>query len=452
MRLGLVVSRKSHLRHLGPIAERAVADGHRVWLLADHRGVLARSPRRWRLGRYRDGKTWEFPDAPALATFGDGRVAVETFGGDGPLLALAERERLDAVLGVNHAPLLSVVDGLRACGIVVGQVQASFDWVYSPQSGTRALFSDVIYGYAEAWRDWWVENLALDGVGDTALESIGGAMKDRFVPVGYPGADVVPALDRLEIRARLGLPLDRRIVVFLPFAFGKTNRVRTLALGGALGARQVWPTGIYGASRPLAALNLVASRAWGHWPYVLRGWNDRRLVERVRQFCVANDALLVVKSKHQTPPRDYLRAVADHVFHDAADGLDYPPLLLRLLAVADLCIHFGSGSFVECAVARVPSICVLPAPDEWPHFYDRREHFKGWRDVYDAPGVAHGVGVPAFIRTIAGRRLEEFRLDEASWQAYMGRFFTTAGGGVAARVLEDLERRIAARRRPGVPA
>jgi hypothetical protein len=59
--------------------------------------------------------------------------------------------------------------------------------------------------------------------------------------------------------------------------------------------------------------------------------------------------------------------------------------------------------------------------------------------------------VPEVIRTIGRRRLEDFALDEGRWQAYVGRFFTAPGAGVAARVLQDLERRVAARRNGGAP-
>lgn len=446
MRLGLVVSRKSHLRQLAPIAERAVADGHATWLLCDHRGTMTRPPQSWTLRRNRYGKTWEFPDPQAMTGVAGGRASIASFTTDAALLSLVERERLDAVLCVNHLPLLNVTEGLRAFGVVVGQVQAGWDWVYNPFSGTRALLYDVNYGFAEPWRDWWVENVGLDGVSGAALERLAGAMKDRFVPVGYPGADLLAGLDRIEIRARLGLPLGRKIVLFLPFAFGKINAFRTLALDGAGDARQVWPGGIYGAGRVMGALNLLRWRAWQHWPYVVNGWNDRRVAEEARAFCVANDALLVVKSKHQTPPRDYLRAIADHVFHDAADGVDHPPLLLQLLAVADLCIHFGSGSFVECAAARVPALAVLPSRDEWPHFYDRRERFTDWLDVYDFPGVGYRLGVPEFVRTMARRRLEDFALAEDRWQGYMTRFFTAPGGDVSRRILDDLARRVAGAR------
>jgi hypothetical protein len=51
MRLGLVVSRTSQLRQLAPVAEQAVAEGHHVALLCDHRGVPARPPGRFTLGR-----------------------------------------------------------------------------------------------------------------------------------------------------------------------------------------------------------------------------------------------------------------------------------------------------------------------------------------------------------------------------------------------------------------
>jgi hypothetical protein len=450
MRLGLVVSRTSQLRQLAPVAEQAVAEGHHVALLCDHRGVPARPPGRFTLGRYRRGQTGEFPAPAALTALAGGRAVVRTFTTDTQLLALAESDGLEAVLGVNHLPLETLAEGLRACGILVGQLQGGWDWVYSPHGGTRALFADVTYGLAEQWRDWWTENLALDGLDGAALDALRRAMKDRFVPFGYPGGDVLAGLDRLKIRARLGLPLDRRIVLFLPFPFGKINLVRMLALGRAERARQIWPAGIYGAGRMLGTVHLLLTRAWRHWAYVVRGWNDRRLVEEIRRFCVANDALLIVETGHQARPRDYLRATADHVFAPAADGPDHPPRLLQLLAVADLCIHFGSG-FIECAAARVPAVSVLPGPAEWPQFYHRRERLTGWMDVYDFPGVTHRLGVPEAIRTLARRRLEDFPLQEDRWRAYMSRFFTASERGASRRILDDLQHRLAGGRPAGRP-
>jgi len=444
VRLGFLVGRKSHLRHLGPIAEGALDAGHRVTLLCDHRrkpaaghGLLRRGGR---------GKVWEFPALAQLQGFAAGRAEAVAFHTDAELVERAAASELDAVFGVNYPWLIGAADRLRARGIVVAQVQAGFDFLYTDDSGTKALFADVTYGYTDLWVDWWAQVLALDGIAGPELEGLRQQLAGRFVAAGLPHADLAGRADPDEVRARLGLPRGRRIVLFLPFPFGKTNAIRTVALGEARGRTQPWVTGIYGAARPRQALTILRHRAWQHWPYVRHGWNDRRVVAEVRKFCDRNDALLVVKTRFQTPPQVYLRRAADRVFSDGPERLDYPPMLIDLLAVSSLCIHFCSGGLMEASASRVPWICVTPSRDEWPHFYDRREELRGWSAVYDWPGVGYGLRVGALIETLATRRLEDFPLVRERSDEYLARFFRRGAGPVARRILADLERRVTARR------
>lgn len=424
MRVGFVLLRKNNLKEFGPLIERALGRGESVTILCDYREVD--TPRS-------GGKWYEFPDVNELPTFANGKATLRAFHSADELAAMVRADRLEALFCLEYRPLYGELrERLRGVPILFAQIQYLFDFIYTDQ---LAAYSDVIYGYSPTWLEWWRARLEQREMSPEERATRYEKVARMFVPVGFPGREFTGAVDRDGVRSRFGLPRAKRIVLFLPFQFWTYRH-------------QFWPYWVYGAPRAGQIVNvltggLLAPRRLRYWPYARHGWNDRRLVHEVRRFCDRNDALFVVKARRKTRIRGYLAGAADRIFFDESP---YPPTIVELLAVSDLCIHFYSSALMEATVAGTPWICVSPSAEEWP-IYGERLRFPGCStrpgDFYNYPGVGYSLTVPEFIEGIAGKSLADFPFVPDRGREFVQRFLGGKDDEVSGRILDDLADRLA---------
>jgi hypothetical protein len=423
MHVGFLVVRRSYLKHFAGAVEEALGRGWRVTLLCDHRDGQARATG-W--------KGYDFPRLDAMPGFVRGTPGVAAF---------TALEDLDALISGGGIRALFVVGARRIVieirrrfpTLLIAQIQSAWDALMlhvTPE--TLALF-DAIYGFSDAWVDWWADyQVAYGRIQGDDREVWRGRLKDRYVSVGLAEAEQLKYLDRAGLRARLGLPEGRPVVLYLPFPFQSVWR-------------EFWPHRVHRPRRAVAALHVLASGRRQWWPYVRRGWNDRTLVAGLRRFCDANDAVLAVKSRMKNLVPRYLRRVADVTLYDDAY---YPATILELLAVSSLCVHYYSFALSEAVYAGVPSVCISPSAVEWPKIRTQKMAVSAFsaspEGFYNFPGAVWSLSLPEAFERLPGLRLDALALDEGRRRAFISRLFGPEDLDVAARIHDDVERRLAA--------
>jgi hypothetical protein len=421
MRLGFLVLKKSFLKHYAGLVEYALARGIEPMLLVDQTGDECG------FGGY------EFPHVHELPAFRNGRASIRTYTTRDELALIVRSRRLHAVFALESRRYRPTIWFLRdACPEVL---LAKLQMVPNPDTLADFTAFDVVYGLAPEWVPWATEfNVAQGEVPEADREEWAKRLEKSFVPVGFAEMEQLKYIDRATVRPRLGLPDGPPIVLYLPFPFQSTRY-----------HGDFWPRWVYGRSRPAQWASVLLSGRTEFRPYAQHGWNDRRLVRAVRAFCDANGALLVVKTREKNPVPGYLAAVADHVF---GDDMYYPATMLELAAVSDLCVHFYSTGLCEAVYAGTPNLCISPTAVEWP-VYAKRMVVDALSTTppsfYNFPGVTYSWTVPEFVTRFSSAQLTDFPLDAAARGRYLRRFLGPEDLDVAARIVSDLEPRLAVR-------
>jgi hypothetical protein len=375
VRVVFIVERKNHYRTFGPAVDAALRRGWAVECWHD-----------WAQPRW-GTKASEFPDA--VPTFRWGTPKIVRYHGD----ELLER--------LNAAPPDAVVSlGPPRAGVakrgrwIVMHYMTSLVAPFGPEG---LLACDAVGGYSRFWLeqafDYFKESGSLPS--DAAAE---GEIRRRFTVVGVPELDQVGAIEPRAVRERLGLSPDRPVVLYLPYPM-KSN------------PPTFWLRHVYGpTSRLRRGLAVLAALRLRYWQHVTRDWNDRRLVEAVRAFCDANDALLVVKSRLKDPVPPHTRALADLVLYDPSY---YPATILELLSVASLCVHFFSSAVYESVFLGVPSLCIAPAAEDMglSPLWSRGLFHVREGGSYNFPGASYFMPLPEAFADLPRASLKDFPMD-----------------------------------------
>lgn len=400
MRLALLILRKNYYRLLGPVVEEALRRGHDVECWHDWSG-----PRR-------GGKSSEFPDtAPVFAA---GAPRVTPYAGAADLAERWRRDPPDAVISIDPPDA-----GLRAATKARWLwLQYAADILFQP-TPPGILDADAVGLYSARWRAWLEERFPASGI-EAELDR-------KTVVVGAPELDTVHTIDPEGVRQRLALPAGRPIVLYLPFPLG--SNIPT-----------PWLRHVHSPSTRIEqGVRTLLARRWDYWPHVVKGWNDRRLVESARAFCDRHGALLVMKSRLKDPFPRYAVRLADRVFYDLSH---HPPTILELLSVASLCIHFYSTAVMEAAYSGVPSLCLAPrAEDLGPASYGFDFVHNGVEGgLYNAPGVAYWRPLDSGFDGLRHWSLDEFPLVPEARRRYVDRFLGWDDGRSSERLLDAVAR------------
>ena len=402
MRLGVLILRKNYYRLLGPVVEEALRRGYDVECWHDWSG-----PRR-------GAKSSEFPDtAPVFAA---GTPRVTTYGGTADLAERWRRDSPDAVVSIDPPD-----SGLRAA------TKARWLWL---QYGADILFQSTPAGvldadgvalYGARWRSWLEERFPASGIGPE--------LERKGTVVGVPELDTVRTIDSETVRQRLGLPIGRPIVLYLPFPLH--SNVPT-----------PWLRNVHTPSTRIEqGVRTILARRWDHWTHVVNGRNDRRLVEAARNFCDRHGALLVMKSRLKDPFPRYAERLADRVFYDLSH---HPPTILELLSVASLCIHFYSTAVMEAAYSGVPSVCLAPrAAELGPASYGFDFVHNGDEGgLYNEHGIAYWRPLVTAFDGLREWSLSDFPVVAEARRRYVERFLGFEDGRSAGRLLDLLARMV----------
>ena len=404
MKLAVLIERKNHYRLLGPVVDAAVARGWEVICWHD-----------W--GQPRWGtKGSEFPDSAPLFRWGTPRVLI--YHGTAELVERLTDSPPDAVVALSLRP-----PGLRRSVRWIGLHHSSPVLYFGPEG---RLACDRVACCSSFWLDQALEYLRASGALPAGTPAATEEIARRFTIVGAPELDQVAAIDPSEVRARLGLPADRAVVLYLPYPV-KSN------------PQTFWLRHVYRPrSRLRRGLAVLVTLKLRYWRHVVRDWNDSRVVDTLRAFCDANDALLVVKSRlKDTVPR-HTQERADLVLYDPSY---YPATILELLSVASLCVHFFSSAVYESVFLGVPSLCLAPEPEDMglsPLWAKTLFHVREG-GMYNFPGASYFLPLPQVFETLPRYSLKDLPLDPLARARFVQKFLGFDDTRSSERVLDLIE-------------
>lgn len=410
MKIGFLAARRSAMKGLGPVVAEAIRRGHTPYLLYDpvcNQGI----------------KSYENPTPEILSTWAPA-IPVEV--PIGQWMSRLKELGVEAVIGemtfgwVKRFGWLPEIDGLREAGVKIFSVNHLWEVTSEPPEIFRCV--DMVFYWCQAQRE--MHERICRQLGGEAFPSSS---------VNYCGStmfDQLKLVHREEARRRLGIPPDRKVLLFLSPKMQTGDPWRRIVMGSE--------RKMIRAARAIFSLRLDLLVEMFH-----KG-NYRQILGAVQAFCRSQNALLIVKSKKKNADPSFVIDGADIFMYDESD---YPYTSMELLAISDLCIHFGSGAVFEAAFAGVPSLSI-PLPQS--HVSSLSPRLKAVINVFreELPkegifnwrGVVYPLNRGAFVSQFAKASFSEYPLDVRERKRYVERFVGFDDTDASSRLLDEVER------------
>ncbi|MDD5433510.1 MAG: hypothetical protein PHE77_02525, partial [Candidatus Pacebacteria bacterium] len=170
---------------------------------------------------------------------------------------------------------------------------------------------------------------------------------------------------------------------------------------------------------------------------IIRKENDYEAMKALRKFCDANNGFLRIKSRQKDPVKKYAAKMADKVLYDQEF---YPSTVLKCFAVADIFFSFYSTGVMEAAIARVSSVCIAPAEQDWSDIQGAQFKDLSQRGLFDWPGVSYLQTIPEIISGLAQKRISDFAFLAQEQAKYLQRFADGKIHGVAESIVLEIEK------------
>ncbi len=400
MKIAFLVKRANFYRLYAPVVDEALRQGWEAECWHDY-------------SQARHGqKGYNFPALESVPRFVHGKPRLRTYHGARELRGWLQQNGTDAVVSL----------GPRSAEFGDEPVPSSATWVMLQ----HALSNFVAYGYegflasdgVGLYSDHWAE-LGLEYFRERRLVRPGDdaetQIQRKALAVGFPQMEAAKLVDPAAVRRRLGIPMDRPVVVLLPYSYGF----------GLSSFRATHPD--YERSHWERLSGLARQR-----------WTDVKMVKAVRAFCDRNGAHLIVKARLKRPTPIYTRALADtHLYDESL----YPATILEVLSIASLCIGFYSTTVHEAAYLGIPYVCLRPADGDVRG--DRalqRVFLDRSKSSFDFPGVSFVLEESEAIAQLPRKALGDFKMDPRARAAYVERFLGYDDGLSSRRVLAEFRR------------
>lgn len=403
MKIAFIVHRTNYHKFYGPLIKEALRRSWHVecWLVGDG-----------------DGKTYLAPTLENTPKF------------NGTL----ENMRLNSI-GDAPASEVDAIFSLHPKGKYVGlKTNAKFITLqhgidsFIDTSPEELGTSDLVCLYSPFWMDWAARYY--EARGKTRYSQTMSILEPKVFFAGFPQMDILSEIDTAEVRQRFGIDPDKRVVLFLPITL--SNK------------RGSWPRFFEASTRrkQLSAL-LHGTRAnwrffFSYAPWFLLGLNDIRLSRAVRRFCNNNDAILIVKGRLKDQLRDWAKEIADISLYDEQV---FPPTILELLSIADVCIHFYSFAALESAVTNTFGINIDRPSPAVDFDVPPPAHHTLWRQseqgsAFNTNGVNRWMSIPDAVRTLPVLRIEDLRMEELDRRLYVERYLSYDDRAASQRLLD----------------
>ena len=254
----------------------------------------------------------------------------------------------------------------------------------------------------------------------------------RWAVSGSPMFDQIGTMDRQEARAALNLPQDRKIVLLIDPVIASTTPWRF----------HVWRDADR-LTRTRGALDAGRMDLLGE---IWFGSTFRETFKEIKNFCVRQEALLLIKSRGKQPVSRFLSEAADMYANGMND--EYFPVFTtyKFLAASDLCITANSMAAAEAVAAGIPCVNIyLPHMDLAAPTTDRSakyfEQLLGGKpdSLLNFRGCVWKVDRREASAWFKKHDVRDVVIDPESRELYKQKFLDIEQTSASRRILTDLE-------------
>jgi len=400
MRIAFLIERANFYRLFAPVVDEALRQGWEVECWHDY-------------SQARHGqKGYNFPAVESAPRFVHGAPRLRTYHGSLELRGVLQQNGTDAVVSLTPRSSELGGDAVSSPAKWLMLQHALSNFIGYGCEGFRG--SDGVGLYSDHWTELGLEYFRekqLIRAGDHVEEEI----QKKALAVGFPEMEASKLVDPGGVRRRLGIPLDRPVVILLPYSYGFGLSSFRATHRGQERSRRSQLSGV-----------------------VRQCWTDLNVVRAVRAFCDRNGAHLIVKARLKRPQPIYTKALADTYMYDESV---YPATILEVLSIASLCIGFYSTTVHEAAYLGIPSLSIRPVdPDVRGDRAVRLTFMDRSKSSFDFPGVAAVLEMAEAITDLPRKSLQDFTMDAQARAAYVEKFLGYDDGHSSKRVLDAIRR------------
>jgi len=172
--------------------------------------------------------------------------------------------------------------------------------------------------------------------------------------------------------------------------------------------------------------------------YFLNRWNEPKVFEAVRKFCIKNNLLLVVKPRIKYEVTDYVRNYAD-IFIIDDEKKQYPSILQELFSIADLTIGYFSLAVLESVSFGVPYLNIESSKLEFRDQAHRSLFPNDEDSMFNFKSIVHNLSTSKMISDFGKMSIKDFKMEPKDRKKYMDKFVGPVDGTAAKRFYDYLE-------------
>jgi hypothetical protein len=410
MRIGFLLLRDTFLKTMGSLITESIKDGHHVVLLCERQTPLG---------------------AKEYQRVTDAKVApLKAIGAEIVSFSLEKIPDLKLLYGldalVTHEgyyflkEYLEQLQAARRTGVIVVSLAHFFE-------NTRLPLNSINYFD----QTFYISKFAVDthvGAKDAARRLSG-----AYAIAGSPMLDQIGLADKGEVKKRLGIPSEKRVVVFFAPEITKETRWRHYIWGESKRLKRIW--------------RILGEGQWGYFFDGLFAPTMQEMASALKEFCTKNNGWLVVKSRLKQAKIPELEAQAD-LFLGGDD--QYYPIFVgyELLSIADLSIAVMSMAVPESVAAGVPVVNIAIPFREYQFARqsstaEERRYFERTMNLnkpspFNFSGAVINVKPTKLVSWLQRKSLSDISFDSNARKEYVDYFLGVGKESSSARILRSL--------------
>jgi len=260
-----------------------------------------------------------------------------------------------------------------------------------------------------------------------SFNSLGSDWKQKYTEIsGSTCCDQLAEFDSRKTRHRYGISETSPVVLFMSLKMSVTDTWRNLVWGES--------------SKTRRTLKAIKGRHWRLIPEIWTQDTYKEICNELKEFCIRNGALFVVKSRTKNDDPLWLRELSD--VYVGQDETEYPYTSIQLIGISNLCVHFESAAVFETAFAGVPSLSInIPQPSLYEQLpeYSTRYRSKELGSLFNYPGVITSIDCSKIVEHLRRADLKDFAMEPSQRSKYVSAFMGFDDMRSSVRILDSME-------------